>query len=109
MSSLSCDKSSVNSSSQTAYDVARFWGHRHIAHLLNDAKDDRQRLLLEDDGGERENYFSRETLDRVSGRRTDGVWLEDRRRDPCSVFLLFSSLSPMVSSAEVRVPWSPHE
>ncbi|XP_024115956.1 peroxisomal NADH pyrophosphatase NUDT12 [Oryzias melastigma] len=92
--SLGCNKLCTNSSSQTAYDIAKFWGHRHIARLLS----------LTDDGGLRggtlspqENYFSRETLDRLSGKRSDAAWLEAKQRDPDTVYLLFSNRSPMAT------------
>ncbi|KAM9810357.1 NAD-capped RNA hydrolase NUDT12 [Neosynchiropus ocellatus] len=92
-----CDRSRVNSSAQTAHDIARFWGHRHIAHLLQGAGEC-QRILPGPDVAPQENYFSRETLDRLSGKRTDTAWLEAKRRDPESIYLLFSNLSPLVSS-----------
>ncbi|KAM6944207.1 NAD-capped RNA hydrolase NUDT12 isoform 1-T2 [Lycodopsis pacificus] len=92
-----CDKFSVNSSSQSAYDIAKFWGHRHISNLLGRTDDGCQRVLPGSDLHQQENYFSRETLDRLSAKRTDKVWLEDRRSDPDTVYLLFSNLSPMVS------------
>ncbi|KAK9522031.1 hypothetical protein VZT92_018524 [Zoarces viviparus] len=93
-----CDKFSVNSSSQSAYDIAKFWGHRHVSNLLGRTDGGGcQRVLPGSDLHQQENYFSRETLDRLSAKRTDKVWLEDRRSDPDTVYLLFSSLSPMVS------------
>lgn len=98
--SSSCDKFSVNSSSQTAYDIAKFWGHRHICNLLGRTDDGCRRVLLGSDLGQQENYFSRETLDRLSGKRTDKVWLEAKQSDPHTVYLVFSSLSPMVSSSQ---------
>ncbi|CAB1459846.1 unnamed protein product [Pleuronectes platessa] len=98
--SRGCDKFSVNSSSQTAYDVSRFWGHRHISILLGGAEPGSLRVLPGSDLVPQENYFSRETLDRLSARRTDTEWMEARQRDEDSVYLLFSSLSPMVSCPE---------
>ncbi|KAM6930777.1 NAD-capped RNA hydrolase NUDT12 [Xenentodon cancila] len=95
--SLGCDKFSVNSSSQTAYDIARFWGHRHIANLLSRKDDVCQQILPDDNLSSSENYFSRETLDRLSAKRTDEVWLEAKKSAPDTVYLLFSSLSPMVT------------
>ncbi|KAK5909309.1 hypothetical protein CesoFtcFv8_003251 [Champsocephalus esox] len=93
-----CDKFSVNSSSQTAYDIAKFWGHRHISNLLGHTEDRCQRVLPGADLHQQENYFSRETLDRLSAKRTDEGWLEDKQSDPNTVYLLFSNCSPMVSS-----------
>ncbi|KAG7232417.1 hypothetical protein INR49_008880 [Caranx melampygus] len=95
-----CDKFSVNSSSQTAYDIAKFWGHRHISNLLGRTDDGCQRVLPGSDLNRQENYFSRETLDRLSGKRTDRKWLETKQSDPSTVYLLFSNLSPMVSSSQ---------
>ncbi|KAL6114923.1 nudt12 [Pungitius sinensis] len=91
-----CDRLCVNASSQSALDVARFWGHRHVAALLAGAEG----VPPTSDLHPRENYFSRETLDRLSAKRTDKVWLEERRSHPDSVYLLFSNLSPMVSPAQ---------
>lgn len=90
----------MNSSSQTAYDIAKFWGHRHISNLLNLTDDGCHRVLPGSDIGQQENYFSREKLDRLSAKRTDRVWLEAKQRDSDSVYLLFSNLSPMVSSSQ---------
>lgn len=91
---------SVNSSSQTAYDIAKFWGHRHISNLLGRTDDGCRRVLPGSDLSQQENYFSREMLDRLSGKRTDKLWLEAKQSQPDTVYLLFSSLSPMVSSSQ---------
>ncbi|XP_068452359.1 NAD-capped RNA hydrolase NUDT12 [Clinocottus analis] len=90
-----CDKFSVNNSSQTAYDIAVFWGHRHVAALLGRTGGGGGPPGFDLDPSE--SYFGRETLDRQSARRTDRVWLEVKRSHPDSVYLLFSNLSPMVS------------
>ncbi|XP_028269835.1 NAD-capped RNA hydrolase NUDT12 isoform X1 [Parambassis ranga] len=95
-----CDKFLVNSSSQTAYDVSKFWGHRHVSNLLSRTDEGCQRVLPGTDLSPQENYFSCEPLDRLSAKRTDKVWLEDRQSAPDTVYLLFSSLSPMVSSSQ---------
>ncbi|XP_033475905.2 NAD-capped RNA hydrolase NUDT12 [Epinephelus lanceolatus] len=95
-----CNKYSVNSSSQTAYDIAKFWGHRHISNLLGRTDDTSQRILPGFDLHQQENYFNKETLDRLSAKRTDTVWLEEKQSDPDTVYLLFSNLSPMVSSPQ---------
>ncbi|XP_077377893.1 NAD-capped RNA hydrolase NUDT12 isoform X2 [Festucalex cinctus] len=82
-----CDKNRVNSSGQSASDVARFWGHKDVAVVLGER---------EEDGVGFENYFGDEPLDRLSAKRADAVWLEDRKKHPDTVFLLFSDLSPML-------------
>ncbi|MEQ2172210.1 hypothetical protein GOODEAATRI_018717 [Goodea atripinnis] len=98
--SLGCDKFTVNSSSQTAYDIAKFWGHRHIANLLSRSADGCRRILPAADLSPQENYFGRETLDRLSRKRTDKVWLETKQSDSDTIYLLFSNLSPMVSTSQ---------
>lgn len=110
--SPSCDKSLVNSSSQTAYDIAKFWGHNHISTLLNPVDDRGQQIPPGFELRTQEHYFGRETLDRLSVKRTDTEWLEAKQKNPDSVYLLFSNLIPMVSNQpgdgeEVRCPvWS---
>uniref|UniRef100_UPI0037E92552 NAD-capped RNA hydrolase NUDT12 n=1 Tax=Semicossyphus pulcher TaxID=241346 RepID=UPI0037E92552 len=95
-----CDKFSVNSSSQTAYDISKFWGHRNISDLLSRTDEGCQRVLPGSDLHQQENFFSREPLDRLSGKRTDKVWLEAKQSDPDTVYLLFSNLNPMVSRSQ---------
>ncbi|XP_047448648.1 peroxisomal NADH pyrophosphatase NUDT12 [Mugil cephalus] len=94
---LGCDKFLVNSSSQTACDIARFWGHRHISNLLGRTDHGCSRILPSSNLDPQENYFSRETLDRLSAKRTDKTWLEAKQSHGDTVYLLFSNLSPMVS------------
>lgn len=90
----------ANSSSQTALDIAKFWGHRHISNLLSRTDDSSQRVLPGSDLSQYENYFSREMLDRLSAKRTDEVWLKARQRAPDTVYLLFSNLNPMICSSQ---------
>uniref|UniRef100_A0A674MQC9 NAD-capped RNA hydrolase NUDT12 n=1 Tax=Takifugu rubripes TaxID=31033 RepID=A0A674MQC9_TAKRU len=92
--SQSFDKLPVNSSSQTAYDIAKFWGHSHISNLLAKADNSCSGVLPE-------LYFCRETLDRQSDKRTDKTWLEAQQSDPNTVYLLFSNVNPMVSRCEL--------
>ncbi|XP_029999385.1 NAD-capped RNA hydrolase NUDT12 isoform X1 [Sphaeramia orbicularis] len=98
--SYGCDRFSVNSSCQTAYDIAKFWGHGHVSNLLQGAGAGGGRVLPGPELGLQEMYFSRETLDRLSGRRTDRAWLDARQKDGNSVYILFSNLSPMVVSSQ---------
>lgn len=90
----------ANSSSQTAFDIAKFWGHRHISNLLSRTDDSSQRVLQGSDLNQHENYFSREMLDRLSAKRTDKVWLEARQKAPDTIYLLFSNLNPMICSSK---------
>uniref|UniRef100_A0A3Q3WNK0 NAD-capped RNA hydrolase NUDT12 n=1 Tax=Mola mola TaxID=94237 RepID=A0A3Q3WNK0_MOLML len=95
-----CDKLSVNSSSQTAYDIAKFWGHRHISNLLCQTDDGCHPVLPGSYSNPQEIYFSREMLDRLGGKRTDNAWLDAKQSEPGTIYLLFSNLSPMVSSSQ---------
>ncbi|CAL8255192.1 unnamed protein product [Boreogadus saida] len=93
------DRLVVNRSSQTAYDIAKFWGHTHIGNLLV-GTDDQSQHILETTDPSQEIYFSAEPLDRLSERRSDATWQQDKQNRPDSVFLLFSELSPLVHSLE---------
>ncbi|XP_020514929.2 peroxisomal NADH pyrophosphatase NUDT12 [Labrus bergylta] len=95
-----CDKFSVNSSSQTAYDISKFWGHKTVSNLLGRTDEGCQRVLPGCDLQQQENYFSREMLERLSAKRSEAAWLEAKQRDPDSVYLLFSNLNPMVCSSD---------
>uniref|UniRef100_A0A3Q3FC98 Nudix (nucleoside diphosphate linked moiety X)-type motif 12 n=1 Tax=Labrus bergylta TaxID=56723 RepID=A0A3Q3FC98_9LABR len=97
---LICDKFSVNSSSQTAYDISKFWGHKTVSNLLGRTDEGCQRVLPGCDLQQQENYFSREMLERLSVKRSEAAWLEAKQRDPDSVYLLFSNLNPMVCSSD---------
>lgn len=104
----SCDTSLLNRSSQSAFDIAKFWGHTHICRLLlspDPNQDSNQRPGSEQDSttplfqqSPHQTYFSAEPLDRLSAKRPDQDWVRSRLSDPHSVFLLFHKLSPMVCS-----------
>ncbi|MGH0188545.1 UNVERIFIED_CONTAM: hypothetical protein FKN15_030334 [Acipenser sinensis] len=93
-----CDRSSVNKSGQTALDIAKFWGHKHIATLLANKSGDRP-LFLPGAAEEHENYFCRAFLNRMSEKRTDSEWLKAKQLHSTTVYILFSSLSPLVTSS----------
>ncbi|KAJ8380955.1 hypothetical protein SKAU_G00017330 [Synaphobranchus kaupii] len=96
--SKGCDKSLVNKSGQTSYDIAKFWGHKHIAGLLANSKGGNSHHLLPGSSTEgHENYFSREFLNRMSEKRTNSQWLEAKQSSPASVYILFFNLNPLVT------------
>ncbi|NXS93186.1 NUD12 pyrophosphatase, partial [Jacana jacana] len=76
-----CDRSIVNKSRQTALDIAKFWGYKHIANLLANVKD----------------YFGLTLLDRRSDKRMDSKWLSKKQSHPTTVYIVFSNLSPLVT------------
>lgn len=92
-----CDRSIVNKSRQTALDIAKFWGYKHIANLLANAKGDQKPSFLSNDVKEYENYFGMTLLDRRSDKRTDSKWLSKKQCHPATVYILFSNLSPLVT------------
>uniref|UniRef100_A0A8C6WTA3 NAD-capped RNA hydrolase NUDT12 n=1 Tax=Neogobius melanostomus TaxID=47308 RepID=A0A8C6WTA3_9GOBI len=103
-----CDKSLLNRSSQSAFDVAKFWGHTHICRLLlrPDPSLDPDQLSstpVSQEGkrwippqSPHETYFSAEPLDRLSAKRPDQDWVRSRLKGPQTVILLFHRLSPMM-------------
>ncbi|KAM8962258.1 NAD-capped RNA hydrolase NUDT12 [Pelodytes ibericus] len=92
-----CDRSLVNKSKQTALDIAKFWGHRHIANLLANSKGGPRPHFLVNAEEEHENYFCSTFLDRRSDKRTESNWLNAKQTHASSVYILFSNLHPLVS------------
>ncbi|XP_013048881.1 NAD-capped RNA hydrolase NUDT12 [Anser cygnoides] len=92
-----CDRSIVNKSRQTALDIAKFWGYKHIANLLANVKGGQKPNFLSTEVKEYENYFSMTLLDRRSDKRTDSKWLSKKQSHPATVYILFSNLSPLVT------------
>ncbi|KFV69889.1 Peroxisomal NADH pyrophosphatase NUDT12 [Dryobates pubescens] len=92
-----CDRSIVNKSRQTALDIAKFWGYKHIVNLLADVNGGQRPTFLSDEVKECENYFGLTLLDRKSAKRTDSKWLSEKQTHPTTVYILFSNLSPLVT------------
>ncbi|KAL7885086.1 hypothetical protein AOLI_G00078560 [Acnodon oligacanthus] len=98
------NKGLMNKSGQTAHDIAKFWGHKHIASLLVSGAESSLNELLPHKGAmDHENYFNREYLDRRSDKRTDSGWLAAKQISPKTVFLLFHNLEPLVTSGPEEV------
>ncbi|NXH67986.1 NUD12 pyrophosphatase, partial [Hydrobates tethys] len=92
-----CDRSIINKSRQTALDIAKFWGYKHIANLLANVKGGQRPNFLSNEVKEYENYFGLTLLDRRSDKRTDSKWLHKKQSHPTTVYILFSNLSPFVT------------
>ncbi|KAF4015389.1 hypothetical protein G4228_006589 [Cervus hanglu yarkandensis] len=92
-----CDRSIVNKSRQTALDIAKFWGYKHIANLLANAKGGKKPWFLTNEVEECENYFSKTLLDRKSEKRNNSDWLLAKESHPATVYILFSDLNPLVT------------
>ena len=92
-----CDRSIINKSRQTALDIAKFWGYKHIANLLANAKGGQKPGFLPTEVKEYSNYFGTTLLDRRSDKRIDSKWLSKKQSHPATVYILFSDLSPLVT------------
>ncbi|XP_073658471.1 NAD-capped RNA hydrolase NUDT12 isoform X3 [Tursiops truncatus] len=92
-----CDRSIINKSRQTALDIAKFWGYKHIANLLANAKGGKKPWFLTSEMEECENYFSKTLLDRKSEKRNNSDWLLAKESHPATVYILFSDLNPLVT------------
>ncbi|KAM9367544.1 NAD-capped RNA hydrolase NUDT12 [Phaethornis superciliosus] len=92
-----CDRSIVNKSRQTALDIAKFWGHKHIANLLSNVKGGPTPNFLSNEVKESVNYFGSTLLDRRSDKRTSSKWLSKKQSHPTTVYILFSNLRPLVT------------
>ncbi|CAH2297132.1 peroxisomal NADH pyrophosphatase NUDT12 [Pelobates cultripes] len=97
-----CDKSLVNKSRQTALDIAKFWGHKHIVNLLSNSKGGPIPHVLVNAEEEYENYFSSTFLDRRSDKRTGTDWLKAKQTQASSVYIVFSNLNPLVTLIEAK-------
>ncbi|XP_063312806.1 NAD-capped RNA hydrolase NUDT12 [Pelobates fuscus] len=97
-----CDKSLVNKSRQTALDIAKFWGHKHIVNLLSNSKGGPIPHVLVNAEEEYENYFASTFLDRRSDKRTGADWLKAKQTQVSSVYIVFSNLNPLVTLIEAK-------
>uniref|UniRef100_UPI00398E5FA3 NAD-capped RNA hydrolase NUDT12 n=1 Tax=Pristiophorus japonicus TaxID=55135 RepID=UPI00398E5FA3 len=95
-----CDRSISSNSGQTALNVAKFWGHKHVADLLANSKAGASSRMWHDGPEESENYFSRTLLNRLSEKRSNSNWLKTKQIQPTTVYILFSNLNPLVISAK---------
>ncbi|KAK7934050.1 hypothetical protein WMY93_004946 [Mugilogobius chulae] len=97
-----CDRSALNRSSQTAFDVAKFWATLTSADCcLVPGLDSGSGPVCAGASPEQshhQTYFSAEPLDRLSAKRTDQDWIRTRQKDPRTVYLLFHKLSPMIQA-----------
>ncbi|XP_046727623.1 peroxisomal NADH pyrophosphatase NUDT12 isoform X1 [Silurus meridionalis] len=96
-----CNKDLMNKSGQTAHDIAKFWGHRHIARFLSSSGDGTLNgILPSNKPPENESYFSREYLNRMSDKRTDTEWLSAKQASSETVFIVFYNLDPFVKTEQ---------
>ncbi|ESO00609.1 hypothetical protein HELRODRAFT_82849, partial [Helobdella robusta] len=85
------DPLKVNSTGQTAQDLAEFWLHGEVVNILSSSTSQPEVNLQR-----RTNYLCDNPLDRSSKKRSDDVWMKGALTDPLSVFVVLSGLCPLV-------------
>ena len=88
------DKDIINSSGQTAADIARFWNHNEALGILEPSSDAPEPSQFKH--YKHVNFFGHGTLDRASDKRKDKEWLEQAKRNPRTQYILLSDLSAVV-------------
>ncbi|KAK6179516.1 hypothetical protein SNE40_011851 [Patella caerulea] len=84
------DVNIMNSSGQTALDVATFWNNQEIVDLLTGKSrlEERQQFY---------NFFSQNPLYRASEKRNDKAWLQNVLKLSTTNFVIFSELNAFVT------------
>lgn len=90
---FSCDINSLNSSGQSALDIAVFWNHKAAASLLSLHQQEEQFDQLH-------NYYSLNPLYRASDVRKDTEALESAKRNSSTKYIIFSNLQPFLLPSE---------
>lgn len=86
----------VNSSGQTALDIAQFWSHTDIVDLLGTKNPISSPAYTGLPNQGMNNFFSHNPLDRAHYRRTDASWLTNKMKSFATKWCLFKDLSPYV-------------
>lgn len=86
----------INSTGQTALDIALFWNHPEIIQQLTEqVKDTNPDKNLS-------NYFSMNLLNRCSEKRKDKTWLRNKMLAANSRFILFHNLGALCVQVPVK-------
>ena len=80
----------MNSTGQTALDIAMFWNHSDVARQL------RSEDKVQNPDINLRNYFSLNNLNRCSDKRKDKTWLRNKMLQENTKFILFSNLNVLV-------------
>lgn len=83
-----CSMNVLNSSGQTALDIANFWNHSDASSALSDG------AVIPTQ--ECRNYYSLNPLNRASDRRKHPEWIHQSVRRDNTKFILFSDLNPFL-------------
>ncbi|GFO21398.1 peroxisomal NADH pyrophosphatase nudt12 [Plakobranchus ocellatus] len=84
-----CDVQCMNSSGQTALEIAQFWNHKDAAAVLSQHKEN---VLFD----QTHNYYSVNPLYRASDLRKDASALQALKKDGSSKFILFEEQKPFL-------------
>lgn len=99
---IRCRSDLQTNGGQTAADIAKIWSRNRIASILsNESPSPRSSISNESNKSPIENlekkHVSFNVLQRCSDKRKDLLWLDAKKKDACTQFLLFSDLQIYVS------------
>ena len=89
----------LNSSGQSALDIASFWDHEPARQLLMERTESARDLPSYP-------YFSRNPLYRAAHKRSDKTWISSTIEKPSTKFVIFSHLKPFL--IEINSPVKKH-
>ena len=100
-----CDRAAINSSGQTATDIARFWNHSDVERVLlpstgggaGGVEAAFSQLSLQAQGfPQTTNYFCGNPLDRMAHMRKNEEWLAETLQKASTKIVALSNLQPCV-------------
>jgi NAD+ diphosphatase len=97
----------VNSSGQTACDIAEFWLHENVVVELRAAAVAHETSSVTLPGVQTtrvSNYFTESPLDRMSHKRTNTEWLCEMSQMESTVYILFINLNVVAAQYEQAMP-----
>ena len=90
----------INSTGQTALDIALFWNNRDVANLLQtDSAEQNPDSNLR-------NFFSLNLLNRCSDKRKDKTWMRNKVLAPNTRFIAFHNLSALAVKVAKKQSYS---
>ena len=97
----SSDPDILNSSGQTAKDIAKFWNYPEISKLLDKSPTNDNlpgyAIMNTTECHDDKNFFANGFLDRAAHKRKDIEWLKEMTANETTVFLLFKDLEALVT------------
>ena len=92
------DRDVINSTGQTALDIALFWNHKKATTVLSQSNSEGQNVSkpLQFNQQDINNFFSRNPLDRAGNKRRDPKWVESMMTNSKTKYVAFSNLMPFM-------------